>query len=91
MPAFGQGCAHCLPFLPLFPSLAFLWCPSLPPAPYPTRSSWGQAERVAAFLREPARAKAGVRLSRPLMGTAISVQASTVGWLKWVVLLCEPG
>lgn len=36
-------------------------------------NSWGQAERVAAFLRQPARPRKGMP-SKPIVGTAISIQ-----------------
>ncbi|KAL4442932.1 hypothetical protein ABPG77_008423 [Micractinium sp. CCAP 211/92] len=36
-------------------------------------NSWGQAERVTAFLRQPARPRKGMP-SKPIVGTAISIQ-----------------
>ncbi|KAL4457654.1 hypothetical protein ABPG75_012519 [Micractinium tetrahymenae] len=36
-------------------------------------NSWGQAERVEAFLRQPARPRKGMP-SKPIVGTAISIQ-----------------
>lgn len=51
-----------------------LACANTQPPP-PACSSWGQAERVAAFLRQPARPRKGMP-SKPIVGTAISIQAS---------------
>ena len=36
-------------------------------------SSWGQADRVAAFLEQPARPRQGMP-SKPIVGTAVSIQ-----------------
>lgn len=52
--------------------------PPLPSPPCRPRSSWGQAERVASFLRQPARPRKGMP-SKPIVGTAVSIQARRWG------------
>lgn len=46
---------------------------AVPPPTNLHRSSWGQADRVASFLRQPARPRKGMP-SKPIVGTAISIQ-----------------
>ena len=86
----GIAEGHLLPLLPTnTPTYRPTRLPTPAPPARPACSSWGQAQTVEAFLRQPARPRMGMP-SKPIVGTAVSIQAIGRGAGRHALPACLP-